>query len=267
MPADEGADALRVGTSVHRELERLWSGEPAQPSGDPRVDAMIDAYQHAWASSERYETIGVEVPFSVPLVNPDTGAPSQSWELTGTIDALARDAQGRVWVVEHKTTSEDISIGSIYWRRLAIDPQCSVYVHAARSLGHDCAGVLYDVVRKPMHRRGLATPESERKYTKAGALYATQRLADEPDEEWFERMRAAMLAEPEKYFRRGIVVRTAEDDEDAARDRWQAAKSILDARRLARWPRNANACVRYGRTCEFFDVCTNVVPVERLVKK
>ena len=37
---------------------------------------------------------------------------------------------------------------------------------------------------------------------------------------------------------------------------WQSAVQMRDGIAANRHPRNPDACVRYGRTCEFFDVCT-----------
>jgi hypothetical protein len=40
-----------------------------------------------------------------------------------------------VLVVEHKTSSEDVTPGSFYWSRLRMDGQVSVYFDGARALG------------------------------------------------------------------------------------------------------------------------------------
>lgn len=70
-----------------------------------------------------------------------------------------------VVVIEHKTTSKEIGIGSPYWRRLELDAQVSKYIGGARALGHEPDHVLYDVIRKPRIRPLLATPVDSRKYT------------------------------------------------------------------------------------------------------
>ena len=69
-------------------------------------------------------------------------------------------------------------------------------------------------------------------------------------------------AEPEKYFQRGEVVRLDGELDEHRFDTWQIAKEIHEYRRAGRWPRNPDACVRYGRTCPFFDVCTGAASLE-----
>ena len=65
-----------------------------------------------------------------------------------------------LYVREVKTTSEDISPGSSYWRRLLIDPQASLYVRAVRSLGRDVIGMAWDALRRPAHRPSEKKQES-----------------------------------------------------------------------------------------------------------
>lgn len=175
-----------------------------------------------------------------------------------------------VFIVEHKTTSEDISPGADYWKRLRLDTQVSTYHVGARALGFMPDECLYDVVRKPQIRPLKATPEESRKYTKDGRLYAAQRAADETSEEFRIRLRENIAESPDKYYGRGHIPRLEEDERDAAYDAWQTAKNIREAELSSRWPRNPDACVRFGRTCDFFPVCTresSVMDGTRFVKK
>jgi hypothetical protein len=70
-----------------------------------------------------------------------------------------------VYVLEHKTSSADTSPGSVYWERLALDSQVSIYVDGATMLGHEIAGCIYDVLKRPEHEQKLATPVESRRYT------------------------------------------------------------------------------------------------------
>ena len=184
------------------------------------------------------------------------------------MDAIVRErSTGKVLVVEHKTSSEDIGPGSEYWRRLRMDGQVSVYFTGAASLGYDVAGCLYDVLGKPGLRPATATPIEERKYTKAKAgepsrLYANQRELDEHPQEFRARLLEHVAERPDRYFQRGDVVRLEAEMADAMLDVWQLATELGAADRAARYPRNPGACSQYGRTCAFFDVCTGCASLE-----
>jgi hypothetical protein len=84
----------------------------------------------------------------------------------GKLDALIRDnTTGKVYVLEHKFTASDATPGSAYWEKLAIDSQVSIYIDGAAILGHEIAGCIYDVIKRPEHEQKLATPMDARKYT------------------------------------------------------------------------------------------------------
>lgn len=161
-------------------------------------------------------------------------------------------------VVEHKTTSSDITPGSTYWRKLTLDTQVSQYLGATEGV----EGMLYDVIRKPSLRPFKATPEAERKHTKAGALYANQREADETTEEYAARLRADISEDPNKYYARGIIVRLPSERIEAARDTWLVAGSIRESMRLDAWPRNPGSCDAYGRTCDYWAVCAGETTIQ-----
>lgn len=262
------AETLRFGALVHRGLEAWW-----RAAGDARLDAALGALEgesdpydlaraqvmllgyHARWAAEVIEVIGVEVEFRAPLINPATGYPSKTYEIGGKIDAVAQLADGRIVTVEHKTSSEDITPGSDYWRRLRIDGQVSLYFDGARALGHHAEACLYDVLGKPGYRPLKATPLEARKFTKDGRLYAAQRDHDETPQEYRVRLAEAVAAEPAAYYARGEVVRLEADLEDARYDVWQTASQIREARNAGHAPRNPGACQSYGRTCAFFAVC------------
>jgi hypothetical protein len=121
-----------------------------------RLASLLVVYDHRWRD-QPWEIIGVEIEFRYELDGNIIG---------GKIDALIRDTtDGRIWIVEHKTTGQDASLGSTYWQRLAIDTQISIYVDGATVLGHEIAGVIYDVLQRPKHELRTATPIAEREYT------------------------------------------------------------------------------------------------------
>lgn len=272
---------MRFGTLVHKGLEAWWLAVLANADRlgcafmamrasvtDPfdlvRAEVLLAGYEARWGEhAADYEVLGVEVEFETAMINPLTGMPSQTWRLAGKIDAIVREiSSGRVLVVEHKTSSEDISQGSEYWRRLRMDGQVSVYFEGAVALGHDVAACLYDVLGKPGIKPLKATPVEDRKFTKAGALYATQRIADETPEEYRTRLLEKIAEAPERYFQRGEVTRMETERESSMVDVWQLAQSLREAERMGRAPRNPDACLSYGRTCEFFAACSGESSLE-----
>jgi len=86
--------------------------------------------------------LGVEVPFSVEVVDPDTGEVLPE-RLVGAFDAVVRGADGRCRILEHKT-------GARRWTedRLAYDLQPSAYTLAAPELGFGDAAVTIQLLLK-----------------------------------------------------------------------------------------------------------------------
>lgn len=281
----------RFGTLVHHGLEAWWKskGERLESAlkaivrvgGDPyeqvKAEIMLHGYDARWGDVEM-EVLHVEVEFRAPLVNPATGAPSRTYELGGKLDAVVRMG-GRVYVVEHKTSGEDISPGSDYWRRLRMDAQVSTYFVGARALGVDPEACLYDVLGKPTIRpsqvpvldadgvkivqdaagQRVRTKDGKkwRESADSGQGFVLQTRAETP-EEFGQRLADTIDKDPEHYFARGEVYRLKADEDDAAADTWATARSIREAETLKRWPRNPDACVRYGNACAYWDVCTGV---------
>lgn len=121
-----------------------------------RIRILVIAYDARWGA-EPWDVLEVEVQFRYVLGD---------YLIGGKIDAIIRDRRdGRVYVLEHKTTRSDASPGSAYWERLAVDSQVSIYLDGAATLGFDVAGCIYDVLKRPLHDPKLATPVAEREYT------------------------------------------------------------------------------------------------------
>jgi len=279
-PLGDDPEALRFGSLFHLGLEAWWR---AYATPDLQLSAALDAirphavddydlaragvlmqaYDARWHDSLDVEILGVELEFRADLKNPATGAKSKTFGLGGKLDALVLNlSDGRVYIVEHKTSGEDISAGSTYWKRLQLDSQISTYFAGARAHGIEIAGCLYDVIGKPRHAPLRATAPEARKYTKAGALYANQRDVDETPDEFRLRLTEEVLTNVDKYFQRGFVVRLPEEETEAAHDAWQTAILIRDGQRSGIRARNVQSCERYGRMCSFFPVCTRQASLE-----
>lgn len=275
------SEALRFGTLFHHALEAWWLNFDQmddlafakaieairEHAGDTdpyeviKAEELIFGYHVRWHNSS-FIVIAVEAEFRTALINPETNAPSKSWQLGGKIDVIVRDCNGRVLIIEHKTSGEDISPGSSYWGRLRLDGQISGYFKGAESLGYKPEACIYDVIGKPKLRPLKATPEESRKYTTNGRLYANQRLVDETPEEYRLRLREDIGQDINKYFQRAEIVRLQEEMHEHDLDTWQQAQSMRDAKRLGIAPKNPEACSRFGALCGYYGVCTGEKEIE-----
>jgi hypothetical protein len=134
--------------------------------------------------------------------------------MAGKIDAIVKLADGRLAVLEYKTSGEDIGVEADYWLRLRCDPQISLYLLGARALGFDVSTVLYDVTRKPTIRlRKEEVPEQ----------YGERLLADTGDR-------------PDYYFSRREVPRREDELVEFRLELWQQAQQLRDAYSRPPWP-------------------------------
>lgn len=303
--AKEEADALRFGSLIHVGLEALWRAVKAGMIGTAPLDAALEkmrasavddfefvrasallrGYHERWSADlEHYEVLSVEAELSAPLVNPETGASSRTYELGLKLDVVLRDRRdGRVKLMEHKSSSEDIGAGSDYWKRLAIDPQVSTYFAGGKAAGYEIEECIYDVLGKPALRpsavpildadglKVVFDADGQRVRTKDGKKWRESadsaqgyvlKTRPETAGEFEARLIAHIAENPDRYYQRGTVVRLEAEEKDAAHDSWQTARSIREAELSGRWPRNPDACVRFGRTCTWFDVCTGTASLD-----
>ena len=263
------AYALRFGTLIHHALEAWWrSGgdlaaalnaitlHESDPFERAKARAMIRGYHVRW-SAEELTVIAVEVMFECDLVNPATGRNSRNYRRTGKIDAICQKPDGTYWLVEHKSSGEDIGVGSSYWKKLKIDGQISMYVEGAKlTFGYEIAGCLYDVLRKPAQKPyqvGKARPQAETpdEYEERILTGAGGKKDD-----------SSIMGDPDRYLRRGNVVRMADEMEEANYDVWQAVQNMHAAATSDRYPRNVDACNSFHRDCEYLPVCAGEASIE-----
>jgi hypothetical protein len=269
----EKSGALRFGTATHLALEAIWKTkqrkgeqEEALRAGlaaidglsDPydvaRCRAMVTGYVQRWYPMD-IEILAVEVEYKDKVLNPETMSRSRTWVHRGKIDAIVRVGEG-TFIMEHKTSSEDIGAGSAYWSKLRVDDQISNYLRGATVLGFEPQGCIYDVLKKPKLRPRKATAMEKRKYKADGSLYGNQRKEDETPPEFFHRVMEAIAESPEAYYRQATVVRFGKEIEAANLDLWHTGKQIADSKKNDRWPRNPNSCFLFNKECEYFPVCS-----------
>jgi hypothetical protein len=290
------AQALRFGTAWHAAMQARWSGDGyeralAAACGPGTCDeiqvatlaGMLAGY-FAHYKAEIVHELHAEIEFRHAI------AGSRSFDSAGKLDGLGHLADGRLVLLEHKTTADSVEAGSDYWTLLRLNPQIMQYVIAARECGWDVGTILYDVARKPSISPLSAVPvldaegrrivvdaaTGERVFKKDGAPRESADkekgfvLKSEPEscEQYADRLRADTLARPEFYFARAEVPVLEADLEEFKVQRFELGKLILSLRRAEKrtsrreyaWPRNL------GRTtcqsCEFAGFCLQGVAAD-----
>lgn len=257
-----------------------------------KVARLLSGYFWYW-QNQRFEIVSNEQQFRLPIRNPQTGGTTPNWELGGKIDKIVRLEDGRLAVMEHKTCSDPLEPESDYWKRLRIDQQISLYMLAARELGHDVQTVLYDVIRKPsispkliplLDDRGLkivldadgnrAIKENILKSGKPGAGHGEPAQSANADKGWVlqqrretaaeygERLTDDIVARPTFYFARQEIPRLDADLEEFRQELWDMQKNLRESQLHNRWYRSTGACVKPYR-CEYLDICHNGIDLSQ----
>ena len=119
------------------------------------------AYNLQW-NDDGVQVIAREIPFRIPLIDPQTRKAIPDVFIDGMIDKLVLH-NGHVTIMEHKSTSDSVEPESDYWSHLRLDLQTTLYPYAVQRLQADellepygikagdppISDVLYDVWRKP----------------------------------------------------------------------------------------------------------------------
>lgn len=292
---DTHSSALRFGSAWHAAMETRWKGGTYEEALTAALQSAPDATEDVVATIsgllcgyyERYDTdpireIYPEVEFRHPLEG------SRTFDVAGKIDGIGLMHDGRLALVEHKTTSSAIGPDSDYWIRLRFNPQVLQYVHAARLSGWDIETVVYDVTRKPAisplasvpvlddeGRKIVLDAEGQRVIKKDGepresgdaAKGYTLQTRPESYDEYATRLADDCRNRPEFYFARREVPILDQDLEEFVIQRRELARLVLNFRAAARkarrpahaWPRNLSEL--QCRMCEFSSFCLqNIFP-------
>lgn len=289
--------ALRMGGAVHQGLAALSQGVPEYaeiatvdydlppPWADPyeweveRVIVTQLVLGYAWYyQDDPLEYLEVERTFEMPLVNPATGAESRTFHLAGRRDGLVR-WNGRLMVLERKTTGENIAPDSDYWLRLRIDPQIHLYGLSARHDGHDVVGVMYDVIRKPTiaprqipkfdeqgFRIVVHTDTGERAMNRngtprqTGGKGLTLLTNQETPAEFGERLAQDIEDRPDYYFQRREIPLLEDQLHEFQEGCWQQAKVLIECRNRGLWFRSVlRTTCGY---CDYSDLCLQSINVK-----
>lgn len=300
---ERSSQPLRFGSAFHLGLEVYGTTADAAISIDKAaasydvIPAWADPFDWAveretlrsllagyfwWYGNDAIEVVNTEGAWHLPLVNPETNGASRTFQLAGKIDKIVRLPDGRLAVLEYKTTGEDISDESDYWLRLRADAQISAYVYAARAKGYDVQTVLYDVTRKPeiaprlvpeLDADGLkivVAANGERVFNDKGKprLSAdkekgwTVKSGRETPEQFGTRLLADIGERPQFYFARREIPRLESDLAEFADEVWQQSQQIAYTRKRGNWFRNVSMMT--CRSCSYAGPCLGGVPTDQV---
>jgi hypothetical protein len=251
--------ALSKGTAIHKVVGAYHRNEvPDLSQLEPQDRALVRGYRAYWGDPDRQIDVEkVDVPFQI-MIDPTI-------MVVGEFDGkgVRKDTKKKT-IIEHKSSSQDISIGGAYWNKVClVDSQVTSYLLASRLMGWGEVEVLYDVLLKPKMERLRATPPEKREYTKATKaepvprLYKGQREHDETEDEFEQRVLEDICERPHHYYQRGVVVRLEHDHAAHIRDVKGTVHLMQTSRNMGeRVPRNTDSCFLFGRPCDFFAVCS-----------
>lgn len=286
---------LKYGSTGRAQIAAMSSGidsdgrpyaPPADPYAKAALRAMLRAYAAVWGPSdaERYEVVAVELPFDLPVLTAEgrvSRGRREGARREGRIDALVREREERgpdpvdaqeiaesglwaepdpkLWIVEHKSTGKPPAEDRFYLG-IDLDLQSALYFDAARELGYQPAGVLYDVIRRPDFDDPKPAPQLKKDGTpraqKADVQYTNPRHG-EPAAVYEERVYQLAISNPGDYFHRRALTIEPWQIEEAREDVRAAALEIAWRTRSEAWPRVGDryVCAARGMVCPWIDVC------------
>lgn len=231
---------------------------------------LMIGYDARWRD-QTMRAEAIEEEFNVPVYNLDGKqlSKSRTFTLAGKMDVRVF-SDGRRLIMDHKTTSDDISPDGVYWRQLQVEGQANLYILACQVLGIEVGGAIWDAIKKPLIRPkklaeadrasiasephtycGFPVDSSSVRWVVEGGKGVTE------DAHLFGlRVARLCLDEPEKYYQRQSIFKVESDVLEAAGEVWDIAQDVLTCRRTGRAYRNSGACMAYGRPCEYLGICS-----------
>lgn len=264
----EDRETLQVGHAWHRAFDVAHKG------GDPFESIATHAPGELWAEKlgrlfAAHRWYWMREPLELEAAEETFRVELDGVTFEGQRDGRLRDNLGRVGVLERKTTSDSVEVGSAYWDRLRLDVQVGLY---AVTMDPAPSFILYDVVRKPtINPKRLTKADLSRirsDIAKQGAsnyyqeVFTAEQLAGALEEEretstmYGARLTADIGDRPAYYFARRAVDRTAQDYETLLANLTAQVHMIEHARANNLMHRNPDACNTFGR-CTFAALCWN----------
>ena len=248
--------ALEVGSAWHKAMEVYWKDgrEAAIKWLISQVDVLdevdtaklVALLRYYNPPIEQYEVVSVEEQFEEAIRVPGHQRSLRGYRFGGWRDMVLRNrATGLLFLLERKTTSDEIAGWGSFWQRLALDFQSSVYL-----LYGKFAGLLYDVVRKPMLRPSKQD-ESEAFRLKIPVIDA-----------YLDRVIKVIAGDVGSFYQFRELMQTPEELAETAADLAAWAQNLHVCHKTGRFPRNTNSCRGLYGFCEYLDVCSGASRID-----
>ena len=274
----EQADALRFGGRFHDVIEQRNDGKDLKACifsleetyADRNFDEsgkMINEFCHLVGMTMAYfkqypkeqETFTfekVEEKIESPLINPDSGHPSRSFNFGGKCDGIIIE-DGVRKLYELKTSSK---IDRAYIEKVStFDTQLALY---SKHLGlSECC---YDVIKKPTIKRkkSIKIYDEVQEFKKDGEpkKNKTKTLKGEREEteaEYIERINDWYAIDTEDKLCRIPLTVSDGDKTRAMKTLWNVSQKILQDRREKFFFQNSGACEKWNRFCDYHALCAS----------
>ena len=248
-------------TRLLKALSVIAESEDLTEFDKVRAAALMTGYDRHWGE-QTWDTVAVEKEVSFEI-------PQTAWSYAGKIDTLATGNGSSLVMIEHKTTTQDLSKKTaVYFSKLSFDEQISRYHLAQWLMEEPLDQTIYDVIRKITTKPKRLTKAD--KVEIEGGTYKGHELPSEAvsgalelereDVQLYQlRVRSEVLDDPERYFlRKGNIQRSTEQLVETLAVLQQLVVDIDNSDAYNHWYQNGQACNMYNSPCEFLPLCMGI---------
>jgi hypothetical protein len=200
--------------------------------------------------------VDVEKEYDIPITAFTRDAPEE-WSLAGKIDAVV-EYDGNHYVLEHKTTSFDVTPHSSYWQSLFMSGQVAGYSLGLSASGIVVDGSIIDAVKKPAIRpKKIAKKDRDAIETELmwlGKEVSQDDVAELRANDWKEtphfycmRVEQVMLDDIDKYFCREVVVKTPAQLKEFTAEIVATVQMIERSRHSQQHVRHLGSCFNFKK--------------------
>ena len=291
LPADLMDAVVRYINYCYAEVPERMTAEEWETE---RITLLYCFSGYRWLyQTDQFETIGSEIWFNIPIINPETRREFRDACLVGKVDHLLRHkGSGLLYIGERKSTSKDLADAS-YWNRLDQDVQITSYLYALRmaQLRGELRqygvsekdplvyGIWYDVWHKPGIKPKTLTQADTLEFLKTSTYYLekfrivtengaisvndksalivpgkkTDAIVETP-EMFGARLLDDISERPSFYFEQREIPRNHEQLLDFERDLARYVKAIRAYEQEDLWTPNCRSCESPFR-CDYRSIC------------